>query len=271
MGITHLLTAVAGFIIPNSHVIDLPVADNGIVYQMYVHVPPACSEPNVQCPAVYSLDAEYSFPLAAAITTHLADRNRIPPVITVSIGYPDKSQYRRDRSRDYTPYFYPTGGYGEETQRLSGGGPAFLAAIRDRIIPYVEAHYGAAADHRTLVGHSYGGLFSVWTLMTEPDLFDNFIIVSPSLWYADGRFLNEVRAYEPAERDAPIAVYLAVGEYEEQPENGRAMVSDARALAAEFAQWGEGRVVFEFAEMRQETHASIFPGAFSNGVRQIFQ
>jgi hypothetical protein len=266
-----IFAAMAGFVIPGSEGVDLAPSANGIAYQLYVHVPPACREPQAECPAIYTLDAEYSSGLSALITTHLIDRNRIPPVVTVSIGYPDKSQYRLNRSRDYTPYFFPTGGHGEETQAVSGGGPAFRTAIRDDIIPWVEGHFPVAPGNRTLVGHSYGGLFAVSTLMAEPDLFDSYVIVSPSLWYGDGRFLEEVRAFEPAPRETPITVYLAVGEYEEQPENGRAMVSDARALADEFARWGEARVRFAFTVMPGETHASIFPGAYSNGIRAIFQ
>lgn len=263
---------IASYSIPDSEVVDLPVSANGIVYRLYIHVPQQCREAGASCPAMYMLDAEYSFALSAQIVTHLADRERIPGVISVAIGYPDKSQYRPFRSRDYTPYFHPTGGYGEETQSVSGGGPAFLDVIASEIIPYVESRYPASSEQRTLVGHSYGGLFATYAWLTRPELFAKYIIVSPSLWYADRRPLTDVReacANDPS--DATADMFLAVGAYEEQPENGRTMVSDLDALAALLEDCSARPVNVYARTYEDETHASIFPAAFSTGLRKQFQ
>ena len=62
------------FALPDTQVVDLPKASNGIDYQLYVHVPPACKSVAKKCPVVYMLDAEYSFPLAATIVTRTGDR-----------------------------------------------------------------------------------------------------------------------------------------------------------------------------------------------------
>lgn len=260
------------YAIPASEVVTLPRSANGIVYQLYVHVPEQCRATETSCPAVYMLDAEYSFALSAQIVTHLADRERIPPLITVAIGYPDKSQYRAFRSRDYTPYFHPSGGYGAETQARSGGGPAFLQVIEDEIVPFVESHYPASPDNRTLVGHSYGGLFATYAWLTRPALFDKYIIVSPSLWYAEGRPLLDARAAcaAPA-RPERADIFLAVGAYEEQPENGRAMVSDLHALAGTLEDCAARSVEVYARTFEDETHASIFPAALSTGLRKHFQ
>ncbi|WDI33103.1 alpha/beta hydrolase-fold protein [Hyphococcus flavus] len=258
------------FSIPNTEKIVLPVSANGIAYELYVHVPPACSHSS-QCPVVYMLDAEYSFALASTIITHLTDRNRIPPVISVAIGYPDKSHYRRDRTRDYTPFFHQTGGYGEEMQKVSGGGPAFLEVIKAEVIPFIEESFPAATTNRTLVGHSYGGLFASYAWMTAPDIFDNYIIISPSLWYADGAPLAAVRKACEDESVSESNIYLAVGAYEEQPQNGRAMVSDLEALEEILSNCESRKVSTYMRVFEDETHASIFPAAFSTGLRKLFQ
>lgn len=266
-----LADASARFSIPGSEIVDLAASANGIEYQLYVHVPPGCTRES-PCPAVYTLDAEYAFPITATIVAHLAERGRIPPLVTVSIGYPDKSHYRRDRSRDYTPYFHATGGYGEEMQRASGGGPAFLSVIRDEIIPHIEGRYPVAPDERTLVGHSYGGLFASYAWIAEPGLFANYIIVSPSLWYADGRPLADIAdACQNAEFAEERDLYLAVGSYEEQPENGRPMVSDLQRMKTLLDQCAARRVSSLVRVFENETHASIFPAALSTGLRAHFQ
>ncbi|MCB1575292.1 MAG: alpha/beta hydrolase, partial [Xanthomonadales bacterium] len=257
---------------PDTQVVDLPKASNGIDYQLYVHVPPACKSVAKKCPVVYMLDAEYSFPLAATIVTHLSDRQRIPPLISVAIGYPDKSHYHLDRTRDYTPFFFAEGGYGAEMQKVSGGGPAFLKVIEDEVIPYVEKHYPASAEHRTLVGHSYGGLFATYAWIDAPSSFENFLIVSPSLWYANRKPLQAVAE---ACRESAFAeerkLFLAVGSFEEQPENNRRMVSDLRAMNDELMRCGKRKVASRIEVFEDETHASIFPTALSTGLRAFYQ
>jgi predicted alpha/beta superfamily hydrolase len=39
--------------------------------------------------------------------------------------------------------------------------------------------------YRVLVGHSLGGLFAVYALMTRPDVFQGYIAISPALWWDD--------------------------------------------------------------------------------------
>lgn len=260
------------YAVPHSRIVDVPSASNGVDYQLYVHVPPACTAPEHRCPTVYLLDAEYSFPLVSAIVTHLADRDRIPPLVSVSIGYPDKSNYRRDRTRDYTPFFHPDGGYGREMQKVSGGGPAFLSVLTGEIVPFVERSFPSAGQPRTLVGHSYGGLFAVHAWIQAPHLFERYVVVSPSLWYADGEMLDRV---EQACSGSAIAqaqwLYLAVGEHEDQPENGRAMVADLRTLGALLEHCDSRKTSVELRVFLDETHASVFPAALSSGLRALFQ
>lgn len=261
------------FVLPETEIHPLPTAANGIDYELYVKVPAECHEVEGGCPVIYLLDAEYSFALAANTTEHLADRNRIPHLIVVSIAYPDKSDwgYRSNRSRDYTPVFDPDDGYGERYQGESGGAPAFLDVIETEIVPYVEANFPAAERPRTLVGHSYGGLFSVYALLSKPDLFDQIVSVSPSLWYNDGWIFDYESEQGPGEASRQNRAYLAVGEYEEQPENNRTMVSDLERFAQRLDAWPDARIEYEIEVLDHETHASLFPRALSTGLRKLFQ
>ena len=261
------------FEVPASQVVDLPASLNGVAYQLYVHVPSQCGSAEQRiCRVVYMLDAEYSFGLAALIGTHLADRGQSPPFISVAVGFRDKSQYRLNRTRDYTPYHHPTGGYGNEMQRMSGGGPAFLEFLQRQVVPFVEARFPASAEGRTLVGHSYGGLFATYAWMSAPELFENYIIVSPSLWYADGRPLRDLeRTCASGALTGERSMFLAVGDHEEQPENGRAMVSDLRRMHEILGRCSARRVSSALRVYEDETHASIFPAALSTGIRVLFQ
>jgi predicted alpha/beta superfamily hydrolase len=249
-------------------------AVNGVDYTLYVRVPPDYARTTRRYPVIYLTDADYQFALAANTIEHLADRmNQAPQAIVVAIAYagayPDRDQYRRHRSRDYTPWFVPTGGYGPEFQKNSGGAPKFLRVIAREVLPLIERAYRADASDRTLVGHSYGGLFASWVLQEHPALFKRYLMISPSLWYDGERVLRNARS-----RAAPLAgrtfVYLAIGSYENHPEPGMNMVEQTERFARLLEARGDRNLVVRARVFEDETHASIFPAAFSTGIRHLF-
>ncbi len=258
--------------LPDSAVIDLAPAANGVAYQLYVHTPPGYAESIRDYPAIYLLDAEYSFPLAVAIADHLTARGQMTPAVLVGVAYPDKTVrgYRANRSRDYTPTHVPDGGYGPEFQAESGGAAAFRDAFADAIIPFVEERYRVVANTRGLVGHSYGGVFAATTLLSRPDLFDRIISVSPSLWYDDGyAFALEAETRGDALGD-DTRIYFAVGSFEEQ-QGVHLMVSEMRRFADALDARDDPRLTVAGADIfDNETHASIFPTALSTGLRKLY-
>lgn len=265
-----------GYTLPFSAVIPLASRINGVAYKLYVRTPPRYDARRADgYPVIVTLDADYSFAICANHLDHLAERQgQAPEAILVSIAYdgdyPDRDRYRASRTRDYTPVFWPDGGYGERFQAASGGGPAFLDVIEREILPLIAARYHARADERTLVGHSYGGLLAAWALQTRPALFNRYLLVSPSLWYANGLVLSREAAGNAARLARKTRVYMGVGSWEEQPQNNRAMVSDLTRFAELLAARGDPNLVSECRVFEDETHASIFPAAFSTGIRHLF-
>ena len=247
---------------------------NGVDYELRVSVPHGYDASDRRYPVVYTLDADYSFLIARNLTDHLAERDHLDEVIVVSIGYRDQEpgrtpSYQRNRTRDYTPTFVADAGYGPGSQKHSGGAPEFLDVIETEIVPFVERTYRALPDDRTLVGHSYGGLFTVWTLLTRPGLFARSVAVSPSLWYDDHLIRRMERAYARDHDALPGRLYLCVGSREG---NARIdMVGDLDELAHTLERRSYAGLAFESRVMENETHNSIFPGCLSNGLRFVLE
>ena len=78
------------------------------------------------------------------------------------------------------------------------------------------------------MGHSYGGLFGAWTLLTSPSLFRRYIIVSPSLWYDDRLPARLERALAAKQPRLDARVYMGVGDSEDPQ-----MPADVRSMAAQ--------------------------------------
>jgi predicted alpha/beta superfamily hydrolase len=93
-----------------------------------------------------------------------------------------------DRSRDLTPTHVLNGVYGRfET---SGGAENFTGFIGKELKPYMETHY-PVAPYRTLIGHSFGRLFVINTLINHTYMFNAYIAIDPSLWWDDRRLMKQ--------------------------------------------------------------------------------
>jgi hypothetical protein len=183
-------------IAPRSHMLFPPRAANGVDYVLYTHVPDACRSGG--CPAVYVLDGERWVPLFARIDDERSASHDMAPVIVVGIGYRDVVGTVARRKHDFTPAFGRTPGQ-------TGGADAYIDVLRREIIPYAEAHLPISTERRAIAGHSYGGLFATYAMAKAPELFDAYLIMSPALWFDDGKIYRTPFAPAPA----PLTVFLA--------------------------------------------------------------
>lgn len=238
--------------LPRTSTLHMKSKANGIAYKLYVSVPRDYQTSKARYPVIYTLDADYSFAIAHNVVEHLADREHLRWAIVVSIAYDGPPQYRLHRTRDYTPTHTLEGGYGPEYQKHSGGAAKFRAFLAAELIPHIDASY-RTTNERVLVGHSYGGLFSTWMLLTKPDLFTGYVIVSPSLWY-DQKMIFKLDG-KPGAR-----AYVAAGSLENP-----IMAADAKRLAKRLGNAHKVEILDD------ETHNSIFPSAFSRGIRWVLK
>jgi predicted alpha/beta superfamily hydrolase len=270
-----LAAAAKPYTLPNTEVLALRSKQTGANYEIFVALPPGYRTSKQTYPVVYMLDADYSFALVRNIVQHFVEREDLPPMILVAIAYPgaaaDRTVYRMNRTRDYTPAYAPDGGYGAEYQKVSGGGPTFRAFLATELIPLIERRYRAHAQDRTLIGHSYGGLFGTYVLLTQPSLFKRYILVSPSLWYANRIALTMEEAAAAAGIKPDARVFFAVGSRENQPANNRAMVDDLTELVEKLRSRNNPRLVLRFRIYDGETHNSVFPGAVTRGLLTVFE
>lgn len=255
------------YIMPNTEVKYLTSKINDVDYKLYIAYPECYKDSkDKEYPVLYLLDADYSFAIAKNIAEHLSQRNHLKEIIIVGIAYNGPNKYRINRTRDYTPVNAKENvGFSEIQYNYSGGGPNFLSFMESELIPFIDSEY-RTADFRVLTGHSYGGLFSSWTLMTKPKLFDGYVIVSPSLWYNNKMMFKIEDNLDQIH--STTKVYLTVGDREV---NSRwDMPEDLKRFAKELKNRGIQKLEIKFEIGENETHNSIFPSAMSNGLRFVF-
>lgn len=257
------------FAIPDTEVRAMHSMLTGADYELFIATPSGYGKSGKTYPVVYMLDADYSFALVRNVVQHLVERADLPPMILVAIAYPGAASsrdiYKMNRTRDYTPAYAPDGRHGAEHQKVSGRAEKFRAFIAKELVPNLERWYRADPADRTIIGHSYGGLFATYVLLTEPALFKRYIIVSPSLWYSN-RIAFTMEEQAAANGPRPTArVYLSVGELEDST-----MPNDLTALFKKLKSRGNPNLSLTLRIFEGERHNSVFPAAVTRGLLTVF-
>ena len=259
------------FSMPGTQVFTLTSQHNEIEYEIRVWLPEDYTRGGKVYPLTLLLDADYQFPLGVSILEHLAQRDQADESVVVAIAYLNSRRnpywYRRNRSRDYTPTKVPTGGYGAEFQQYSGGGEKFLRFIADELMDSLQSKYRIASSGHTYVGHSFGGLFGAFIIAEQPNLFSNYLLISPSLWYDDRLMIRRMQKNAGSGLAEATQIYLAVGDHENQ--TGRPMVDELQMYAAAIREQEDPAVNVTVRVFDDETHASIYPAALSAGLRYL--
>ncbi len=61
-----------------------------------------------------------------------------------------------------------------------GGADNFVRFFKTELIPYINKNY-KVEPFKVLIGHSYGGVFAMHALISDPELFDAYIAIDPKL------------------------------------------------------------------------------------------
>ena len=158
--------------------------------EIYLYFPPGLwgmDEDMTNLPVVYVLDGESQFQNTVATIDYLSTATNGNDVLprSIIVGIPNTN-----RNRDLSP-ISETLGQDPTGNERTGGGQAFLEFITTELIPYVDLNY-PTCTHRTLIGHSMGGLLAFEALLRKRDYFHNYIIIDPALGFADRSYLDQV-------------------------------------------------------------------------------
>lgn len=139
---------------------------------------------NQKYPVAFVLDGEVFLPTVSDVQNYYSG-GFTPEMVIVGISN-DKN-----RLRDLTTSTITTM-YGMPFNNENGKAENFSEFIEKELIPFIEKKY-PVTNYRTLIGHSYGGLFTVYTLVNKPGLFANYLAIDPSLDWDNQKLLKEAQ------------------------------------------------------------------------------
>ncbi len=225
-----------------------------------IYLPPGYNEKDTaQYPVIYVLDgsADEDFIHISGLVQFCSFEwvNILPPSIVVGIA-------TIDRRRDLTfPSTIP-----EEKIKFpsSGYSNPFMNFIEQELQPYVNKHFKTNSSN-TIIGESLAGLFATEILLKRTKLFNNYIIVSPSLWWNNGSLLEQIGNIKDTAN-----VYIGVGKEGLAPSKmPHVMEVDANLLADKLKLSKSLKVFFDY--LPNEDHATIMHQAVFNAFKIMKQ
>lgn len=220
---------------------------------------------NTRYPVIYLLDgsADEDFIHVVGIVQYntFSWVDRIPKSIVIGIA-------NTNRKRDFTsPAKVPND---SKLVPDNGGSGKFIAFLEKELQPYVEKKYKVDSS-KTIIGQSLGGLLATEILFTKPGLFNNYMIISPSLWWNDGALLKRTPAILRKDYNRLTNIYIGVGkEGSIDGSNTHIMEEDAKLLAEKITQGESKSVKVHFDYLPQENHATVTHQAVFNAFRILY-
>jgi len=223
--------------------------------------------PDKKYPTAYVTDANFYFPMLAGIVSQYQTAGLLPPMILVGIGYKSFPLMDSLRVRDY---LYPAAIPSDEMQ-TPGGGKNFNDFIVSQLIPHIDANFHADTTSRSLLGHSFGGYFSLYALLNQIEskrsTFKSIASASPSLWY-NNFYLNQLteKLQNRSTKDS-LNLFLTVGGSEEQTWN----VAPVQKLAASIRKAPVENLAFQEHIYNDLEHMDVALISFTKALQAFYK
>ncbi|MCV0388064.1 MAG: hypothetical protein K5821_17105 [Nitrobacter sp.] len=165
--------------------------------------------PQRRYPVVFSVDGgpDQDFELLSGIAAEAEFSTSFEPFILIGVQ-------TKDRYRQLTPEWTRL-----DPERLSdafgdrmvpGGADQFRRYLETDIIPWATGRY--RTGRKALTSVSLGGLFVIDTFLETPELFEDYIALTPSIWWDGGRIVDEAAAKLAKQDASNRRIYFTMGD-----------------------------------------------------------
>jgi predicted alpha/beta superfamily hydrolase len=216
---------------------------------VHVFLPEGYSRSQDRYPVLYILYSEApDYHFNTGVVAGLCRLRLIPPMITVAF---DLGDGMRDLTPTKSPDYGPT----------SGGAANFLGFIKDELIPYIEKNFRAGPE-RLFWSHSIGGLFGLYALLKEPDVFSSVLVSSPFFVYdrEERSLINHTKAFLDGREGQENFLYICVGDEPRLVPEIEAFLHILEGSKPQGLKW-------KYVKMPGESHMSILARSLTECLR----
>ncbi len=136
-------------------------------------------------------------------------------------------------------------------------------------MPKIKENY-SVAPHNIIVGHSFGGLFALYSLLEEPGLFQSYVSIDPSIWWHN-QWLNEQLANKLNQKPKGLTSLYIASANNGQDDSPSSMIGPQREFFAKVSTWNNDTFNSTIEYFPTEDHGSVPLIALHNGLRHLFK
>lgn len=217
-----------------------------------IYLPPGYAQSKDKYSVIYLLDGPDHFHHVTGVVRFLAQQSVAPDMIVVGIA-------NTDRTRDLTPKPDSL----DRQLPTAGGSEKFLQFLTDELKPYVQKKY-RTDPFAILIGHSFGGLFAVHTMLNKPDVFDAYIAVSPSLWWNEWEEVKQADLFLKTNPNFKKILYITLGN------EGIQMQSPMDSFVTVLEKNAPKELLWKYRPMPDENHLTNPHRSIYDGLEWLF-
>ncbi len=233
----------------------------------WIHLPDGYGQDTTRAyPVVYLLDGDAFFHSLVGMSRTLASgRGRyLPSCIIVGV-------LNTDRTRDLTPTASAAGRDGKVAPGAvlqGGGGERFGRFLTGELRAVVDGAYRTNGVNM-LIGHSYGGLFTLNMFLRDTELFDVYLAVDPSLWWDQGRLAADADVLVAGKDFAGKSLYIGIATQQRTDRTGDIYPDKIGHLIMETLPQAVNLRFFH-QSFPNEHHGTVAVPGIYDGIKQLF-
>lgn len=215
-----------------------------------IGVPQGYEKSTKKYPVFYLLDGQWAFDITKQCLDWLSNPQygMIPEMIVVSIHTGGDN-----RTRDLTPTQ-------DRNNKSGGGADKTYKFITDELVPFVDKNY-RTYNYRVLGGASFGGVFVMHAFNTNPQFFNGYISLSPSMWWDGNILLDRTRELLIKNPNLKSRLFTSV------TNEGISMGVDS--LASILTKYAPKTLAWKFDKHTDEVHETVAFKGYWDGMKFI--
>jgi hypothetical protein len=216
---------------------------------------------------IYVFDSQNRefFDYTSAMISFLTDNDKSFIVVGITSPYNEELDYARNN--DLLPLL-ETKDSMDRYGKYAGNADPFLAYVSSEVIPYINSNY-RTLNQNIAIGHSLGASFILYSLVKNPNLFANYIAISPNLAYDNDKLGKQLTNFDYTKIKNFTYLYLSNAnegidywkEWKPAREKVYSFLKDT--LQNE-------KLAIEIAEYPKNNHWNTFPPSLNNALDYYF-
>ncbi len=235
----------------------------------WVYLPPMYNNPGygkASYPVIYLLDGDTNFTTMVAIHDRFTKGMYCNMPECIIVGIPNT-----DRTRDMTPSKSELIRDGKPLFSNSGGAENFTNFLTKELRNRIDSTF-RTSGYNLLVGHSFGGLFAINTLLHHPDAFHAYVALDPSLWWDHRKVYSEAEKVWKTSEFHHLNLFVAMAKNEDRPDDAQKHSATIHQFCTEvLPSFPANGLISAWKYYEKEDHGTVILPGIYDAMRTVFE